>query len=38
MPFVASSDALVTSCSLLLVEMPGTTSSVLAPGSDALYY
>ena len=31
-----SSDALVPSCFLLLVVMPGATSSVLAPSSDAL--
>ena len=33
MPFVTSSFFLVD-----LVVMPGATSSVLAPSSDALYY
>ena len=33
---VASSDPLVPSSFLLLVAMPGATSSVLAPRSDAL--
>ena len=36
MPFVTSSNALVPSSFLFLVEMPGATSSVLAPSSNAL--
>ena len=36
MPFVTRSDALAPSSILLLVVMPGATSSVLAPSSDAL--
>ena len=37
-PFVTSSDALVTSRILFLVVMLGATSNVLAPSSDALCY
>ena len=36
MPLVTSSDALFPSSSLLLVVMPGATSTVLATSSDAL--
>ena len=36
MPFVSSRDALAPSSFLFLVAMPGATSSVFAPSSDAL--